>query len=72
MINTFGNEYIVTIFQLSHSYFLLSICNHVNEQCIFAKYVFYDIINNQYYEYHVHSKLPKIIQLLLIEYAVNY
>jgi hypothetical protein len=24
----------------------------VNEQCIFAKYLFYDIINNQYYEYH--------------------
>lgn len=32
---------------------MLSFCNHVNELCIFAKYVFYDIINNQYYEYHV-------------------
>ena len=55
VINTFGNEYIVTIFQLSHSYFLLSFCNHVNEQCIFARYEFYDIINNQYYDYHVAS-----------------
>ena len=38
-----------------HTFCSLFVHNHVNEQCIFAKYVFYDIINNQYYEYHVTS-----------------